>query len=349
MEQKRVVIVDDSGVMRALVRKQLLEDGRFAVVGEAGDPYEARDIIKRTNPDVITLDVEMPRMDGLSFLEKLMRLRPLPVVMFSTETHKGSAAAVEALSLGAIDCIGKPSGASPETFRTLAERVYVASCARLPGRATLDAAPPGNFVWNGKIVLIGASTGGVDALEKLLAGYPANCPPTLIAQHMPESFLESFADRLSRRVQPDVSLARDGERLDQGMVRIAPGGSCHLKLGKFLSGGVSHLLAGEKVSGHRPSVDVLFRSAVSMSKQIVGVLLTGMGRDGAQGLAELRQGGAFTIAQDEESCVVYGMPRVAVELGGACVTQNLSKISGSILRETGKGHAVRAPLGVARA
>lgn len=347
--KKRVVIVDDSVVMRALVRKELLEDGRFDVVGEAGDAYQARDVIKRTNPDVLTLDVEMPRMDGLSFLEKIMRLRPLPVVMFSTETHRGSVAAIEALSLGAIDCIGKPNAAAPDTIRTLAERVFVAACARIPGRALPSPAPPGDYAWNGRSVLIGASTGGVDALERLLAGYPANCPPTLIAQHMPATFLESFAERLSKRLRPDVGLARDGERLVQGMVRIAPGGACHLKVGRSLNGPVCHLHAGEKVSGHRPSVDVLFRSAIATAERTVAVILTGMGQDGAHGLAELREGGAFTIAQNQESCVVYGMPRVAIELGGACQTLSLEKIAGAILRETGRGPSVRQTSGVERA
>ncbi|SDK74913.1 protein-glutamate methylesterase/protein-glutamine glutaminase [Aliiruegeria lutimaris] len=337
MCKKRVVVVDDSAVIRALVRRHLTEDGRFIVVGEAGDPFEAREVIKRVNPDVITLDVEMPRMDGLSFLEKLMRLRPLPVVMFSTETHKGSIAAIEALSLGAVDCIGKPNAAAPDTIESLAERVFIASNARIPSRQTSTAPPPSSYSWNGKYVLVGASTGGVDALERLLAGYPADCPPTVIAQHMPESFLVSFAERLSNRVRPDVTLARDGERLQAGMVRIAPGGANHLVLSESRKDITCRLRPGEKVSGHRPSVDMLFRSARPFASRVLAVLLTGMGRDGAYGMLELRQAGAQTIAQDRDSSVVYGMPRVATEIGGANRTLDLDRIAAGILEETGRG------------
>ena len=337
MDKKRVVVVDDSAVMRALVRKTLESDGRFVVVGDAADPYEARDVIKRVNPDVLTLDIEMPRMDGLSFLEKVMRLRPLPVVMFSTETHRGSVAAVEALSLGAVDCIGKPNASAPNTIQSLADRVFVASNATIPGRKPEQVPPPQSFSWNGKVVVVGASTGGVDALERLLAGYPENCPPTLITQHMPESFLASFADRLSKRVKPDIALARENERVGQGMVRIAPGGDFHLELSGRQPHMMTRLHSGAKVSGHRPSVDVLFRSAQSMAQQVVAVLLTGMGRDGAEGMVALRQAGAHTIAQDQQSSVVYGMPRVAQELGGACRSLGLEKIASAILEQTGRG------------
>ena len=315
-------------------------DGRFAIVGEAGDPFEAREVIKRTNPDVLTLDVEMPRMDGLSFLEKIMRLRPLPVVMLSTETHKGSDAAVEALSIGAVDCIGKPRADTPNTLLDLPERVFVASNAKTSQRPGAAPCPPSDFVWNGRAVLVGASTGGVDALERLLAGIPANCPPMLIAQHMPGSFLASFADRLARRVAPDISLARDGERLGQGQIRIAPGGNSHLVMTGSASAPVCRLLEGSKVSGHRPSVDVLFRSALPNAPQTIAVLLTGMGRDGASGMAELRTAGAQTIAQDRDSCVVYGMPRVAEELGGVCRSLSLERISHAILEDAGKRGAV---------
>lgn len=342
--KKRVVIVDDSVVMRDLVRRQLLEDGRFTVVGEAGDPYEARDVIKRTNPDVLTLDVEMPRMDGLSFLEKLMRLRPLPVVMFSSETHRGSRAAIEALSLGAIDCIGKPGMHNPDAMKALAERVFIASTARIPGRRLPSPDLPARFDWNGRIVLVGASTGGVDALESFLAAYPENGPPTLIAQHMPETFLAGFARFLSERVRPDVALAREGEVLGQGMVRIAPGGETHLVLSQHAGCVTSRLYAGEKVSGHRPSVDMLFRSATGLGGRIVAVLLTGMGSDGACGMKELRQAGAFTIAQDRDSSVVYGMPRVACEMGAASLSLSLGEIPGTVLEASRRGERdLRAP------
>ena len=347
-EKKRVVIVEDSATMRGLVRRQLMRDGRFIVVGEAADPFEARDVIKRTSPDVLTLDVEMPRMDGLSFLEKLMRLRPMPVVMFSSETHRGSAAAIEALSLGAIDCIGKPTTQSEEALQALADRVFVAANARLPGRRVSAPEPPSGFEWNGRIVLIGASTGGVDALECILAAYPENCPPTLIAQHMPETFLASFARFLSDRYRPDIRLAQEGEMLRPGMVRIAPGGDTHLlasKYGRFAS---SRLHTGEKVSGHRPSVDVLFRSATGFAGEIIAVILTGMGCDGARGMKELRDAGAFTLAQDRESSVVYGMPRVAAELGGVCKSVSLREVAGAILDATSRKGTAEAAQQAAR-
>lgn len=341
MQRKRVVIVDDSPTMRAMIGKVLRDDGRFDVVGEAGDPYEAREVIKRTDPDVITLDVEMPRMDGISFLEKIMRLRPMPVVMFSSETHKGSRAAVEALSLGAVDALGKPTLAAPEALAALAERVFVAAGASVgtppaPRRAApaTDAAP---HVWNGRVVLIGASTGGVDALERVLGGLPVGGPPVLITQHMPESFLASFAERLQGQVAPEVALARPGAPVGPGRIYLAPGGETHLVLegapGRFRCG----LEAGEKVSGHRPSVDVLFRSALCHAGHVVAVILTGMGRDGAEGMAALRAAGARTIGQDAATCVVYGMPRVAAELGGVAEVCRLDAIAGTILRATGRG------------
>ncbi|MEO1948545.1 response regulator, partial [Thioclava sp.] len=198
---KKVLIVDDSATMRQLIRARLANDARLVVVGEAADAFEAREKIKALSPDVITLDVEMPRMNGLDFLERLMRLRPMPVVMVSTETHSGSRAAIEALALGAIDCVGKPrSGHLEKSFETLPDILLAAANARLPQSGVERAAvrPARNFHWAGQIVLIGSSTGGVDALETILKGFPENCPPTLIAQHMPESFLASFAERLDR-------------------------------------------------------------------------------------------------------------------------------------------------------
>ncbi|SFB70766.1 protein-glutamate methylesterase/protein-glutamine glutaminase [Tropicimonas isoalkanivorans] len=334
--KKRVVIVDDSRSMRGLIHQCLLADGRFDIVGEASEPFEARAVIRETNPDVITLDVEMPRMDGLTFLEKLMRLRPIPVVMLSTETHRGSAAAIEALSLGAVDCIGKPRAGEPGALADLAERVFVAACAHLPSREPRAAPSSAAFRWNGKTVLIGASTGGVDALERILCEMPANAPPILIAQHMPKGFLESFAERLSRRIAPKVGLARGREELQPGRVLIAPGGAHHLVLTTERVGAKStcRLDPGEKCNGHRPSVDVLFRSAVPMASRVVPVLLTGMGRDGADGMMRLRREGAETIAQDRASCVVYGMPRVAVELGAVSQSVPLGRIASAILEQT---------------
>lgn len=335
MGLKRVVIVDDSPTMRAMIARVLSQDGRFEVVGQAADPFEAREVIKRSNPDVLTLDVEMPRMDGLSFLEKIMRLRPMPVVMFSSETHRGSKAAVEALSLGAIDCIGKPSAAAPDAFAQLADRVHVAACAAVAGRRPPPRAPrTGSFAWGGRCVLIGASTGGVDALERVLGNLPADGPPVLITQHMPESFLASFAERLSSRVAPGIGLARPGAPVRQGQVWLAPGGPAHLVLEGRAGALRCNLREGEKVSGHRPSVDVLFRSALPLAARVVAVLLTGMGRDGAEGMRALRAAGAHTIGQDAASCVVYGMPRVAAELGAVAQTLPLDRIADAILAAT---------------
>ncbi|MEM0935597.1 MAG: chemotaxis response regulator protein-glutamate methylesterase [Pseudomonadota bacterium] len=337
MLRKRVVIVDDSATMRAMIREVLGTDGRFDVAGEAADPFEAREVIKQTNPDVITLDVEMPRMDGITFLEKIMRLRPMPVVMFSTETHRGSKAAIEALSIGAVDCLGKPNNADPAAMRALADRVHVAACASVAAaRARPNAPAAGSHDWDGRIVLVGASTGGVDALERVLGGLPADAPPILITQHMPASFLESFAERLRSLVAPRVALAHSGAPIRQGEVYLAPGGAAHLVLegrkGLMRCG----LQGGDKVSGHRPSVDVLFHSATWAAEQAVAVILTGMGRDGAEGMRALRAAGAHTIGQDEASCVVYGMPRVAAELGAVAETLPVDAVSGAILRATSR-------------
>jgi two-component system chemotaxis response regulator CheB len=289
---------------------------------------------------VITLDVEMPRMDGISFLEKIMRLRPMPVVMFSTETHRGSRAAIEALSLGAIDALGKPQTAAPEALATLAERVHVAACATLAGARPRPVAATGTpYDWDGRVVLIGASTGGVDALERVIGALPADGPPILITQHMPESFLASFAERLHGQAAMNVALARPDAPVSRGQVWLAPGGDHHLHLagrpGRFRCA----LETGDKVSGHRPSVDILFGSARTHARHVVAVILTGMGRDGASAMVDLRENGAHTIGQDEASCVVYGMPRVAAELGGVAETCPLDSVAGAILRVTNRGSA----------
>lgn len=334
---RRVLIVDDSPTIRRLIRARLATDPRLVVVGEAADAYEAREKIKALQPDVLTLDVEMPRMSGLEFLEKLMRLRPMPVVMISTLTHKGAKAALEALSLGAVDCIGKPAG--PEAhggFGDLADTLVMAAGARLRDPGPRPAIGQGvDFHWNGRVVLVGSSTGGVDALETVLAGYPANCPPTLITQHMPEGFLASFAQRLAGRIAPRMSLAKDGAPLLQGHVYLAPGGETHLTV-RAAEPPVCRLISGDKRSGHRPSVDVLFESAVPIANRVISVLLTGMGRDGAEGMAALRRGGAHCLAQDEVSCVVFGMPRAALENGAAEAAVPLTRMASEILRLAGR-------------
>lgn len=334
----RVLIVDDSPTIRQLIRQRLASDARLQVVGEASDPYDAREKIKALRPDVLTLDVEMPRMNGIAFLERLMRLRPMPVVMISTETHRGSEAAIEALALGAIDCIGKPAADRlPEAFVNLGELLVTAARARVREFGPRSVVqPPTGFRSNGKIVLIGSSTGGVDALETVLKGYPRDCPPTLITQHMPPGFLASFAQRLRPMVAPKVQLATEGAPVLPGHVYLAPGGDTHLKLGPG-EPPRCRLCPGEKRSGHRPSVDELFDSGVALGNRVVSVLLTGMGRDGAEGMVRLRAAGARCLAQDEASCVVFGMPRVALELGGAERAVPLARISSEILALAGGG------------
>lgn len=317
MKQSRVLIVDDSPTMRRLIRSILEKDSRIAVVAEAGTAREARDAVNTHMPDVISLDVEMPNMNGLEFLERLMRHRPMPVVMVSTLTKKGSSIAIEALALGAVECIAKPRlGQQEDSFSNLADSIVLAAQARVGGRSVRAPVAiskrPRTFK---RICLLGGSTGAVDALEQILLRFPENCPPTLITQHMPEPFLISFAARLNQLVLPNVSLAKDGQELSPGHVLIAPGGETHLNIipGKVLK--VS-LLKGGPVSGHRPSVDSMMLSAVEAAPNIVAGILTGMGRDGAEGMQKLREGGARTIGQSQETCVVFGMPKMAGQLGG---------------------------------
>ncbi|HYD88809.1 MAG TPA: chemotaxis response regulator protein-glutamate methylesterase [Vitreimonas sp.] len=307
----RVLIVDDSATIRSLLKAELSRDPEIEVVGVAGDPFEAREAIKALSPDVITLDVEMPKMTGLEFLEKIMRLRPMPVVMVSTLTQAGAAITLEALEIGAVDCVGKPD------FDGLAEKVKMAARARvrpLVQRTALrvDHAP---YRPSDKVLAIGSSTGGVEALITMLSVFPENCPPTLVTQHMPATFTSSFAARLDRTCKPHVEEARDGAPLRTGCIYIAPGGATHLRV----AGGtqrVCRLDESDLVNGHRPSVDVLFTSvAQEIGARAVGVILTGMGKDGALGLKAMREAGARTLGQDESTCVVYGMPRAAFEIG----------------------------------
>jgi two-component system, chemotaxis family, protein-glutamate methylesterase/glutaminase len=331
----RVLIVDDSATMRRLIAAILRRDPEIEVVGEAGDPFEAREAIKALNPDVLTLDVVMPTLHGLDFLEKIMRLRPMPVVMVSTLTVRGAEATLEALALGAIDCVAKPSTGGFEAFQDLADKVKVAACARVrptrsvidrPPAATLDHAP------DGRVLAIGSSTGGVEALITLLGRFPANCPATVITQHMPATFTKGFADRLDRLCAPRIEEAQDGAPLEVGRIYVAPGGPCHLEV----TGGSKlrcRVQPGDTVSGHRPSVDVLFRSvAKAVGGRAAGAILTGMGRDGAAGLLAMREAGARTLGQDEASCVVYGMPKAAFEAGAVERQVPLDRMAAELLK-----------------
>lgn len=326
----RVLVVDDSALMRGLLSEMINSAPDMQVVGAAPDAPAAREMIKMLNPDVLTLDVQMPKMDGLEFLERLMRLRPMPVVMVSAYTEAGSDSTLKALELGAVDFIGKPradGGKSMEEYaEELVDKIRAAKGARLRrqvvGSAThiaslssMAPAPLNRLATSGKIIFVGASTGGTEAIKEFLLGIPADCPPILIVQHMPEAFTASFARRLDGLCAPKVIEAQGNEKLESGTVYIAPGHS-HLQIRRTASGYVTELLATPPVNRHRPSVDVLFDSAAAVvGRQAVGVILTGMGKDGAQGMLRMRESGAKTFGQDEASCVVYGMPREAFMVG----------------------------------
>ena len=313
----RVLIVDDSATMRAVIARALSVDPGLVVVGEAADPIQARAAIKDLNPDVITLDVEMPQMNGLDFLERLMRLRPMPVVMVSTLTVHGAEATLRALELGAVDCVAKPQMGDHAGFDRIASIVRGAAGARpRPLRNTTPVPASKSYMPGDRILAIGASTGGVEALLAILSSFPANCPPTVITQHMPATFTASFARRLDRSCAAHVAEATDGAPLAIGQIYLAPGGPAHLEVAGHAGSWRCRLRHRDVVNGHRPSVDVLFTSvAEAAHARAVGMILTGMGRDGASGLLAMRQAGARTLGQDEATCVVYGMPKSAFELG----------------------------------
>ncbi|WP_417249200.1 protein-glutamate methylesterase/protein-glutamine glutaminase [Celeribacter sp.] len=336
----RVLIVDDSRTMRGLIRSVLEQDPRVEIVAEASTAREARDAVNAHNPDVMTLDVEMPSMSGIEFLDRLMRHRPMPVVMVSTLTRKGSAVAVEALAKGAVECVEKPRmGESSAPFHDLAEIVVAASTANVatPSYRKPLALPKSSGRAYRRICLIGGSTGAVDAIERVLKRFPSDCPPTLVTQHMPAPFLASFARRLNPLVAPCVQLAEHGQIIERGSVLIAPGGNFHLNVAP---GQVPRVILhdGPKVSGHRPSVDAMFLSAVHLGARVVAGLLTGMGRDGAEGMLRLKEAGAITMAQSKDSCVVFGMPRVAGELGGVMHWSSIDDFGDEMLT-----HAEAAP------
>jgi two-component system chemotaxis response regulator CheB len=331
----RVLVVDDSATMRSLITAALNRDPEIEVCGAAGDPFEARGMIKALNPDVVTLDIEMPNMNGIEFLEKIMRLRPMPVVMVSTLTQAGAEMTLRALELGAIDCVAKPADAlgTQDALNEIVVKVKIA--ARASVRTKADNAPAtarkAGYMPSGDVVAIGSSTGGVEALLSILTMFPDTCPPTVITQHMPATFTASFAARLDRASGAKVQEAFDGALLEPGKVYVAPGGATHLEVVRS-AGLRCRLVAADPVSGHRPSVDVLFNSvANAVGDKAVGAILTGMGRDGAQGLLAMRKAGAKTLGQDEQSCVVYGMPRSAFEIGAVEKQVSLSSMGQSIL------------------
>jgi two-component system chemotaxis response regulator CheB len=337
----RVLVVDDSALVRRILTEALQRHADIEVVGTATDPYVARERIVQLRPDVITLDIEMPRMDGLSFLSKLMRHFPIPVVVCSSLTPKHSETALRALALGAIDVVAKPgaSMATADVAEDLVRAVRAASHARVtkrldaadapaaparPAIATLDA--------TNKLIALGASTGGTQALERVLRGFPVDAPGTVIVQHMPEHFTKSFADRLNQVCAIRVKEAEDGDHVVQGLALVAPGGK-HMVLQASGARWLVRVKDGPKVHHQRPAVDVLFQSvARSAGRNAVGAILTGMGADGAKGMLAMREAGAYTIAQNEETCVVYGMPREAVKLEAAVDVLPLDRIADSLLR-----------------
>jgi len=336
-----VVCIDDSALIRQVMAEIINAEPDLQVVGTAADPLVARDLIKAVNPDVLTLDVEMPRMDGLEFLEKLMRLRPMPVVMVSSLTERGSDAAMRALELGAVDFVTKPRLGMRDGLlqyaQEITDKIRAASCARLRARSPAAGAAAGEpllrapLLSTEKLIAVGASTGGTEAIRELLQPLPPDCPAVLVAQHMPPGFTRSFAQRLDGLCRIHVKEAEHGERVLPGFAYIAPGG-WHMALGRSGANYVVHLNQDAAVNRHRPSIDVLFDSvARSAGLNAVGVILTGMGRDGAAGLLRMRQAGAHTLAQDEASCVVFGMPREAIALGAAAAVHPLEDMAHAVL------------------
>lgn len=339
MRPVRVLVIDDSMTMRRLIRLALSNDPRIEVVGEARDAGHARERIAELRPDVLTLDIEMPGESGLAFLERQMSERPLPIVMVSSLGSAGSEAAVQALALGAFDCVGKPVDVqSPADFAHLRDLVTAAASAKVslhthpPLQSKGDPGP--GFHWNGRYVLIGSSTGGIEALETVLGDFPAACPPTLITQHMAPGFLVSCVQRFDTRLRPRVMLAQDGMPLKVGHIYIAPE-DAHLAVGTPRAP-TCRLIASERRNGHRPSVEYLFETGALLGEAAVAVMLTGMGGDGARGMLAMRQAGALCLAQDEATSVVWGMPRVAHELGAVHRLVPLNDIGGEILRACGR-------------
>jgi len=335
----RVLVVDDSALVRRILEQELARDPQIEVVGSAPDPYVARDKIVTLKPDVVTLDIEMPRMDGITFLRKLMHYYPLPVIVVSSLTPKGGEVALEALEAGAIEVLCKPGAAYSIGDMSVELVDKIRAAARVPLRKRMLAAddrPPAQRLamlrTTKNVVAIGASTGGTEALKSVLTAMPSNAPGIVIVQHMPEHFTRSFAQRLDQLCAVQVKEAEDGDHVTPGRVLIAPG-NYHMLLRR--SGAQYHVEVkmGPLVSRHRPSVDVLFKSVARYAgKNAVGVIMTGMGRDGAEGMKLMHDAGAKTIAQNEASCIVFGMPKEAIALGAADDVLALDRIPERVLR-----------------
>ena len=352
MQKIKVLIVDDSALIRALLKEIISQETDMEVVGVASDPIIAREKIRALQPNVITLDIEMPRMDGLEFLEKLMRLHPLPVIMISTHTVKGSAATLRALELGAVDFIAKPKVDIQNKLETYAslitEKIRIAAQANVHPLLESSTSKPAvskkvkplkklekNPTEHEKLIVIGASTGGTEAIKEILIRMPIDSPPILVVQHMPEGFTKSYAARLDSLCEIAVKEAVHGERIVAGHAYLAPGGS-HFSIIRSSKQYVCQISDDEPVNYHRPSVDVLFNSVAAVVKDnAIGIILTGMGKDGAAGLKLLHDQGCKTFAQDKASCVVFGMPKEAIERGAADEVLPLDEMSNRILEILG--------------
>jgi two-component system chemotaxis response regulator CheB len=341
----KVLIVDDSALMRQLLTEILGSDPGIQVIGAAGDPFAAREKIKALNPDVLTLDIEMPRMDGLTFLDKLMRGHPMPVVMISSLTDKGADTTLRALSLGAVDYVSKPkldvSTGTIELAEEIVAKVKAAAGARVRVPSPQDIRPTEtapktyHFSATHKVVAIGASTGGTEALKDVLSRLPADFPGIVMVQHMPESFTRQFAERLNSLCRISVQEAKDGDRILPGHALLAPGGH-HMAVVRRGMEYAVRVYRGERVNRHLPSVDVLFSScARQLGKNAIGVILTGMGADGARGMLEMKEADAFNIAQNEATCVVFGMPKEAILRGGVDQILPLGRISDELIERLG--------------
>lgn len=343
----KALIVDDSAIVRKILSEALAGEPDIEVVGTAPDPYVARDKILSLQPDVLTLDIEMPRMDGLTFLRKLMQSRPMPVIVISSLGQASCKAALEALESGAVEVLAKPGGpySVGELRLVLANKIRAAAAARVrphtarppdarraPAPVTGLETPVASTACDPRLlVAIGASTGGTEAIADVLVHIPGECPPIVITQHIPANFSRAFAERLNRICQIEVREAVDGDQLRSGLALVAPG-DFHMLVRKQAGGYCVSVKDGPRVCYQRPSVDVMFRSAAETAgAKAVGVLLTGMGSDGAAGMLQMKQAGATTIAQDEASCVVFGMPREAIRLGAVDHVQPLANIAGAIL------------------
>lgn len=340
----RVLIIDDSSFIRLTLRKILDSDPAIEVVGEAIDPFDAREKIKALNPDVLTLDIQMPKMDGITFLEKLMSLRPMPVVMVSTLTEKGAVETLKCLELGAIDYVSKPTENLMDNIHRisveLCEKVKTAARAQvrfskapspLPLSSSHSSEKPQPGLNYSRLVYIGSSTGGVEALMTIISQLPAHCPPIFIVQHMPEKFTASFAERLNRLCKPHVFEAKNNMKVHSNCVYLAPG-HAHMIVEKTSFGLQIRLHDGDNITGHKPSVSVLFDSAIAVSpKHSMALMLTGMGKDGALSMKDLRDAGALTYGQNEESCVVYGMPKAAKDAGAIIEEKHLNQLATTIM------------------